>query len=65
MKRLFFIVTLAILLAGLVLFGLSDTVISIADTSVPNDEVANGQEVDNPDSASAVITITMYTVSDE
>ena len=36
MKRLVFLVTLAILLAGLTLFGLSDTAISIADTSIPN-----------------------------
>jgi hypothetical protein len=39
MKRPFYLVTPASLLAGLVLFGVSDTVISVADTSVPDNEV--------------------------
>ena len=45
------------------LFGLSDTSISIADTSVPDNEVADSGA--NNYSASATITITMYTSSDE
>ena len=39
MKRLATVVTLAILLIGLVLLGLSDTRISFADTSVPDNEI--------------------------
>ena len=35
------IVTIAILLVGSVLLGLSDTRISIADTSIPDNEVAS------------------------
>lgn len=58
-KRLVIVVTLAILLVGLVLLVLSDTAISIADTSIPDNEVANSQETDSPDSASATIVITM------
>ena len=56
-KRPFFLVILAILLAELVLFGLSDTAISIADTSVPNSEATSG--VNDSSSATATITITM------
>ena len=41
MKRLVTIVTIAILLVGSVLLGLSDTRISIADTSIPDNEVAS------------------------
>jgi hypothetical protein len=37
-KRLVIVVTLVILLAGLVLFGLSYTSISVADTSVQDNE---------------------------
>ncbi len=40
MKGLAALVTLAILLAGLILFGLIDVNISIADTNIPDDEVA-------------------------
>lgn len=42
MKWLTVPVILAIVLAELVLFGLSDTSISNADTGVPNDEGASG-----------------------
>jgi len=37
-RRLFILVALAILLVGLVLPGLSDTDISVADTSIPDNE---------------------------
>ena len=63
MKRLIIVVTLAILLIGLVLLGLADKHISAADTSIPNHEV-NRSETSNS-SASATITITMYTGDDE
>lgn len=63
MKRLFTVVAIAILLAGLVLLGLSDTRISIGDTSIPDNEVVSRDA--NNASASATITITMYTVADD
>jgi hypothetical protein len=63
-KRLVTVITLAILVAGLVLLDLSDTDISVADTTIPDSEVT-GSEADNPDSATATIMITMLTLSDE
>ena len=63
MKRLVTVVTLAFLLVGSVLLGLSDTGISIADTTVPNDDVASTEA--NNASATATITITMYAVADD
>jgi len=62
-KRLVTIVTLAILLVGLVLVGLSDTAISGGDTNIPDSEVTSSQS--NNTSATATITITMYAVDDE
>ena len=41
MKRLVTVVTLAILLVGLVLLGLSDTDIPVDDTSIPDNEVTS------------------------
>ena len=49
---------LAIILAGFVLFGLSDTSISIADTSVPDDEATSGLSKASNSSASGTITMT-------
>jgi len=62
-KRLVTIFTIAILLVGLVLLGLSDTAISSDDTASPNNEVATTISRANNSSASA--TITMYAVADE
>lgn len=39
MKGPFLLISLAIILAGIVLFGSSDTGLSIADTYVPDNEV--------------------------
>jgi hypothetical protein len=64
-KKPFLLATLAILLAGLVLLGLSDTSISIADTSTPDNEITSSISKASNSSASATIIITMYTVSDE
>ena len=64
MKKLLLVI-LAILLAGLTLFGLSDTAISIADTGVPNNETTSSISKASNSSASATITITMYTGDDE
>jgi len=65
MKRLVTIVTLAILLAGLILLGLNDTDISIADASIPDNEVTVGISKASNSSASATIMITMTGVLDE
>jgi len=54
---------LAIQVAGLVLSGLIDSVISIADTDIPNSEVTSNEASNS--SASATITITMTGVLNE
>lgn len=58
MKRLVTVVTLAVLAVGLILLGLGDTDISIADTSVPDNEVASSVSKAGNSSASATITMT-------
>ena len=63
MKRLFFLVIFASLLAALILFGLSDAAIS--GESIPDDEITSSQIEASNSSASATITITMYAVDDE
>jgi len=60
-KRLTVLVTLAMLLAGLVLFRLSDTSIPATDTVTSNNKVTS--TISNSP-ASATITITMYTLPD-
>ena len=62
MKRPFFVVILAILLAGLVLFGRSGAAISFADTGTPNNEITSNT---SNSSASATIMIAWTTASDE
>jgi len=62
MKKPFLVAAFAIILAGLVLFGLSDNSISIADTGVPNGEATSSVSKASNSSAGATITITMYTV---
>ena len=63
MKRPFFVVIL--ILIGIFLSGLSDTVISVADTANPSNEIAGSVSKANNSSANATITITMYAVGDE
>ena len=63
MKKSVFLAILSVILADVLLSGLSYTGISIADTSVPTIEVAS-REVNNY-SGSTTITITMYAVADE
>ena len=65
MKRLTVLVMLGILLAGLALLGLSDAGISVGDTGSPNNEVTTTIRKASNSSASATITITMYSVADE
>ena len=62
MKRLVTVVALVTLIVGLALSGLNDTRIAVADTSLPNDEVTSSA---SNSSASATITIKMYTMADE
>ncbi len=64
-NRLTTVGILAILLVGLVLFGFSDTDISVADTSIPDNEIASSISKANNSSAGATITITMCAVADE
>ena len=65
LKSLVTVVKLAILLVGSVLLGLSDTDISIADTSIPQNDGTSTVAKASNSSASATITITMYAVADE
>jgi len=64
-KRLVTIATLAILLVASIIIGLSDKNVSVADTSVPNNDVASSVSKASNSSASATITITMMGVSDD
>ena len=64
-KKPFLLITLAIILVGLVLLGLSDTDISVADSNIPNNEVASSVSKVSNSSASATIRITMYTMPNE
>jgi len=64
-QRLFFLAILAITLAVLILFGLSDAAISIADTGAHNNEVISSVSKASNSSASVTITITMYAVGDK
>jgi len=63
-KKLFLII-LAILLAGLVLLGLIDTVVSIPNASVSVKEVTGNMSETSNSSASATITITMTGILNE
>lgn len=65
MKRTFCVVILAILLIGLILLGSSDTHIAIADIGIHGNEITSSQTEANNSSASATITITIYTVDNE
>ena len=58
-KRPVISVILVFILLGLILFGLSDTAISIADTNIPDDEATSSISKASNSSASATITITM------
>jgi len=64
-KRLVTIVTLAILPVGLVLFDLTDTDISVADTSIPDNKITTGQTKASNSSAIAMIMIAWTTPAGE
>ncbi len=62
MKRLVVLVAVVALLIALLISGLSDTTALVADTGIlDNDKASSVGEADNPDSASATITITWTT----
>jgi len=66
MKRLIIFIALIAILVSLLSLGVADASTSIADTSVPDNEIASGvNEAGNPNSASASIVITMYTLAEE
>jgi len=64
-KRLVAVIVLAILLVGLVILGLSDTHIAVADTNVYYVETTIGQPEAGNSSAGATIAITMTGVPNE
>jgi len=64
-KRPVILGTLVVLPLGLILFGLSNTAISIADTFATNSELIISISKASNSSASATITITMYAVVDK
>lgn len=64
-KRPVTVVTPVILLAGLILFGLTDLNISVADTSIPDNKITTGQTEASGSSATAVIVIASITRSGE
>ena len=65
MRRLLVYISLVAILLGLVLSGISDTVISVADTTIGNSHPSSSVSAgDNTGSASATVTITMFTVTD-
>ena len=61
MRRPFVLVVLAILVAGLVLFGLG--VAAVSDASIPDGEVASS--ISKADNSSASTAITMYATTGE
>jgi len=61
-KRLINIVILVIRLVTLVLLGLNDRDISFADTSISDDRTAGSVSKTGNSSASAIITIAIYTL---
>lgn len=66
-KSLTILVALVLILVALLLSGMAGTNVSVADTRAPDNEIANTtSEADQPNSsASATITITMYTSPDD
>ena len=64
MRRLVILVAVVVLLVALLISGLSDIIPLVADTGISdNDKTSSVGEADNPDSASAAITITWTTAS--
>jgi hypothetical protein len=64
-RRLVTVVVLAILLVGVVLFGLNDKDISVADTSVPDNKITTGHAEASDSSTTAMTVIAWTTPSGE
>jgi len=62
MKRLIPFITLVVILAGLPVLVVSDTGASLNNNNIPDNEITTYQAEASNSSASATITITMYTV---
>lgn len=69
MKRPVVLVTLAVVLLGVFLLGISDTSASVANTGIPDANTSNvlteAERSGSNSSATATITITMTTASNE
>jgi len=64
-RRLVTVAVLAILLVGVVLFGLNDKDISVADTSVPDNKITTGHAEASDSSTTAMTVIAWTTPSGE
>jgi hypothetical protein len=62
-KRLILLITLVVILAGLPVLVVSDTLPT--DSNIPDNELTTNQTEASNSSASATITITMYAVADD
>lgn len=59
-------ISLIVILLGLILSDVSDSAISVADTTIADSELTSSVvESDNSDSPSASMTITMYALPEE
>ena len=65
MKRLIILIALIMILAGLSASAASDIGAPLTDSNIPDNEVTTSQTEASNSSASARITITMYTVAGE
>ena len=63
MKKIVALATLRGQRTGIVSLQLTDTITSIADAHIPDNEITSNVS-ETADSASATITITMYAVAD-
>lgn len=65
MKRLILLIVLVVILVGLPVLVVPDTGASLVDSNIPDNEIISSQTEAGNSSASATITITMYTRDDE
>ena len=65
MKRLVLFIALIVILTGLSASAASDDGVSITDSNILDNEITTRQALSSNSSASATITITMYTGDDE
>jgi hypothetical protein len=65
MKKLIPLIILILILAGLTVVVASDTSALLADSNIPDNKLTTSQTEASNSTASATITITMYTRDDE